>query len=338
MFVAVRWVRMDRSTTMSSGAPRSTVRGWPEGWGRADLDRSEWLCPIPRGCLEELLETARILDRNPLDTLLLDPADYPLEGTRAWMGGVKRRLTDGCGFVVLDRLPAFELSKDRLRQLYWLVGSMIERPVAQAYNGTMLYDVYDYGLTQGVTVRGDLTREELNWHTDYGYNRPAPFIGLLVLRTARSGGVSSVADLRTLRRVLGERRPDLLARLFEPFIWNRAREHPEGDPPTRRLPVFEGTGDAVRARFNPFMIFNGHRMESEPLDPLGEEALNAVWDLLSEPEMHVEFALEPGQMQFLCNHRIAHRRTTYEDWDEEDRKRHLVRIFLRDEGRRSYMG
>jgi hypothetical protein len=202
----------------------------------------------------------------------------------------------------------------------------------------MLYDVFDYGLKQGVAVRGDLTSEELNWHTDYGYNRPAPFIGLLVLRTAKAGGVSSVADLRTLRREMAARHPELLRRLFEPFIWNRAREHPEGDPLTRALPVFEALGGEVRARFNPFMIVNGHKLAGEPLDPLGEQALNTVWDLLSEPEMHAEFVLEPGQMQFLSNYRVAHRRTTYEDWEDEDRKRHLVRIFLRDEGRRSYMG
>jgi hypothetical protein len=323
---------------MDGGSTASTIRARPEGWRRADLDRSEWFCPMPAACLDELTETARILDANPLDTLLLDPADYPLGATQAWMAGVKRRLAQGCSFVVLDKLPAFELSKERLKQLYWVVSSMIERPVAQAYKGTMLYDVYDYGLKQGVAVRGDLTGEELNWHTDYGYNRPAPYIGLLVLRTAKSGGVSSVADLRTLRRVMSERCPELLHRLFEPFVWNRAREHPEGDRPTRDLPVFEEIDGELRARFNPFMIFYGQKIAGAPLDPLGERALNTVWDILSEPDMHVEFTLEPGQMQFLSNYAVAHRRTAYHDWEDEGRKRHLVRIFLRDEGRRSYMG
>lgn len=34
----------------------------------------------------------------------------------------------------------------------------------------------------------------------------------------------------------------------------------------------------------------------------------------------------------------THMRTEYEDYEEPEAKRHLVRIFLRDEGRPSYMG
>jgi alpha-ketoglutarate-dependent taurine dioxygenase len=74
------------------------------------------------------------------------------------------------------------------------------------------------------------------------------------------------------------------------------------------------------------------------IDKDGMDALNALHDILSEPENHVDFVLEAGQMQFLNNARIAHRRTAFVDHDDPERKRHLSRIFLRDEGRRSYMG
>jgi alpha-ketoglutarate-dependent taurine dioxygenase len=59
---------------------------------------------------------------------------------------------------------------------------------------------------------------------------------------------------------------------------------------------------------------------------------------MSEPENHFSFELAAGQLQYMNNFGIAHRRTKYEDYDEPDKKRHLVRIFLRDSGHRTYMG
>ena len=44
--------------------------------------------------------------------------------------------------------------------------------------------------------------------------------------------------------------------------------------------------------------------------------------------------LAPGQIQYMNNFRLAHCRTEYEDPKDAAEKRHLVRIFLRDAGRR----
>jgi hypothetical protein len=307
-------------------------------WTRGTLDRREWLRPFPSDCLDELAATASILETNPLDTFLLDPADYPLDATRDFMRGVNETLVHGCGFAVLDRLPVAELGIEASKQLYWLLSSMIARPVAQSFKGTMLYDVRDIGLKQGPTVRGDLTNEELNFHTDYGYNCPAPVVGLLVLKTAKSGGVSSIVSFGAVHRAMEERCPELLERLYQPFVWNRAREHPPGDPLTSTLPVFNTAPDAPPARFNPFMIFDGYKVAGKPIDNIGQAALDKIWEIMDEPEMHCEFVLEPGQLQYVGNWRVAHRRTAYEDWPDEAQRRHLVRIFLRDSGRRSYKG
>jgi len=307
-------------------------------WRRGEISPKDWLKPFPRECLDELAETARIIEKNPLDTLLLHPDDYPLDATREFLRGVKATLFEGCGFAVLDRLPVAELGEAVAKQLYWLISTLIARPVAQSFTGTMLYDVRDIGLKAGPTVRGDLTNEELNFHTDYGYNCPAPVVGLLVLKTAKSGGVSSVVSFGAVHRAMAERCPELLERLYQPFIWNRAREHPEGDALTSSLPVFNADPAAPPARFNPFMIFDGYRAAGQPIDNIGQAALDTMWAIMDEPEMHCEFMLEPGQLQYVGNWRVAHRRTAYEDWPEESERRHLVRMFLRDGGRRSYNG
>jgi hypothetical protein len=53
-----------------------------------------------------------------------------------------------------------------------------------------------------------------------------------------------------------------------------------------------------------------------------------------EPPGHDRrFHFEAGKMQLLNNRRIAHKRTGFRDWPEPERKRHLVRLWLRDRGR-----
>jgi len=40
---------------------------------------------------------------------------------------------------------------------------------------------------------------------------------------------------------------------------------------------------------------------------------------------------EQGDIQFLHNHVILHTRTAFEDWPEPERRRHLLRLWLRDD-------
>lgn len=74
------------------------------------------------------------------------------------------------------------------------------------------------------------------------------------------------------------------------------------------------------------------------MDARTEAALDALDEILLRPELGREFLFETGQIQILNNRKIAHRRTRYTDWPEPDRKRHLARLWLRDHGRKFYMG
>jgi alpha-ketoglutarate-dependent taurine dioxygenase len=310
----------------------------PRAWTGAEVTTERWRLPIPAAVLDELAAVIGILRVNPLDARLLSPDDYVLAACRDLMRRVEALLASDLGVVVLDRLPVERYSKDELVAVYWLLSSMIARPVAQAFDGRVLYDVRDTGKITDTRVRSDITGAELFWHSDYGFNFPPPVIGLLVLRTAREGGVSSAASMLTAHNVLRLRAPHLLRRLYQPFYVNRQGEHPEGDPVTHFYPVFAYDGVALRARFNKRLDYKGYELVGERMDELGAQALEAMHSLMSEPEHHFTFELEPGQIQYMNNFGIAHRRTQYFDYDDPDQKRHLVRIFLRNGGRRSYMG
>ena len=327
-------------TELSNPAPRmfEGIIESPRVWTNGEVSEERWRLPIPAAALDEVDAVIKFLRANPLDPRLLSPDDFVLPACRVLMQKVKTLLDTDLGVIVLDRLPVESYSKDELIAAYWLLSSMIARPVAQAFDGRVLYDVRDTGKTTDTRVRSDITGAELFWHSDYGFNFPPPYIGLLALRIAREGGVSSAASMLTVHNLLQRRAPHLLGRLYQPFHVNRQGEHPEGDPVTHFYPIFTYDGNSLNARFNKRLVYKGYELAGERIDAVGGEALEAMHNLMSEPENHFSFELAAGQLQYMNNFGIAHRRTKYEDYDEPDKKRHLVRIFLRDNGHRTYMG
>ena len=312
-------------------------RGKP-AWRRATIRERDYRLKLTDGCLGELNNFVATLRRNPLQTELLSPADHDLHKTHRLLARAKRILDEGVGFVVLDRLPAQSFDKSEMKAVYWILSSMIARPVAQSYGGTMLYDVRDTGKKKSPKVRADLTNQELDFHTDYSYNTPPPYLGLQVLRTAKRGGRSGMVSLYTAHNELRRRHPDLLHRLYQPFWINRYGEHAPGLPKAGRHPVFAYDGSRVRGRFNPRNIIAGHDLMGEALDEKGRAAIEALTDVMEDSEMHLNFHLKVGETVYIANDHCAHLRTAYKDHDDPDRWRHLIRIFLRDEGLRSYDG
>ena len=59
---------------------------------------------------------------------------------------------------------------------------------------------------------------------------------------------------------------------------------------------------------------------------------------MEAPELGKTFDFKPGQIQILNNRRIGHRRTAFVDWPEPEKKRHLIRLWLRDHGSSSFLG
>lgn len=319
-------------------APGALALGGPGVWRGDALQPADWQLALPAACCAELVQVTDLLKAHPLPLTLLDPADYELAECRQFMVRVKHMLAFGSGLALVSGLPMQQLDESAAKQVYWLLSCLIERPVAQSFDAQMLYDVIDTGQRIGTRVRGDVTRQELSWHTDYGFNHPPPYIGLLVLQTARSGGISRVASLLHAHNELSARHPLLLERLYRPFCWNRQGEHPDGAALVHSFPIFDRADGEVRGRFIKWLLYRGYELAGEVFDEQGKLALQTLFEIMSEASNHLCFELQAGQIQYMNNYRVAHCRTEYEDFDEAQRKRHLVRIFLRDSGRRSYMG
>jgi alpha-ketoglutarate-dependent taurine dioxygenase len=302
----------------------------PDGAGRITLDAA---------CLAELDAAVGVMRANPLPVLALSPGDFALDECRRLMARVKATLDRGPGFVVLDRLPVERLPRDEVARLYWLLASMLARPVAQKWDGTMIYDVRDTGQAPGNGVRPDLTNYEQSFHTDNSYNLcPPEYVGLCCLGTAMEGGVHRVVSFLTVHNAMLREHPDLLPRLYRPFYFDRQREHAPDDVPVTHHPLFEWGGGRLTARLSRFQVVNGQKIAGQPLDADGDAALQALDDVMSRPGVAWDHEFQMGQIQFVNNRQLGHKRTAFRDWPESERRRHLVRLWLRDAGRPFYNG
>ena len=311
----------------------------PIAWTRATLAAGEGRVRLSEASLAELLGAVALLRANPLPVLALDPADFDLAHCRQVMAGVRHTLEHGVGFAIVDRLPLERIERPEAVALFWLLSSLTGRPVAQKWDGTMVYDVRDTGRPPGNGVRPDLTNAEQSFHTDNSYNLcPPEHVGLLCLHPAMEGGVSRIVSLASVHNEMRRRRPDLLPRLYRPFYFDRQREHAPGDTMVTHHPVFANDAGRLLGRLSRYQVRNGQALAGVALDAAGEAALDELDRTMDHPDFGMDFHFEAGQMQFVDNRRIAHKRTGFRDWPEPERKRHLVRLWLRDRGRPFYNG
>jgi hypothetical protein len=323
-------------TNISLHAP---IEG-PSAWVRRDLAETDYRIELSERCLGEILRTIDELRRFPLPTILRRPDEFDMPHCMAAMVQVRDILDRGVRFTIVDRLPLGEMSEDEAKSVYWLLSSMVARPVAQKLDGTMIYDVHDtaQAALPGSGVRPDQTNIDLKFHNDNSSNATPPdYVGLLCLRPAKRGGHSRVMSFHTVHNALRKRAPELLPRLYRPFWFDRQREFHAGEAPIFTAPVFE-LGDELRARFSAHQIRGGYALKGEPVDNEGAAAIAALLDIFEDEALSADFDLEPEQIQFVHNHVLGHARTEFEDFPEPGRRRHLVRLWLRDHGRRAYAG
>ena len=155
------------------------------------------------------------------------------------------------------------------------------------------------------------------------------FVGLLCLRPAKIGGESLLVSADTIFNEMRERRPDLLELLLEPIATDRRGEVPEGMLPYLLIPVFNFYENKVTVFYQRQYIESAQRFDDAPrLTEKHIEALDLFDELANSDELNLSMMLEKGDMQFVYNHAMLHDRTGFEDWEEIDKRRHLLRLWL----------
>ena len=310
----------------------SDIGGKP-AWRREQISPRDWEVPVPEAAVQELdAAVDRFRNaRRPVESLR--PEALALNACAGVMRAVHACLVHGAGMAIIDRLPVERYSVDDNRAVAWLLASLLGRVVAQKQDGVFLYDVRDTGKSLEYGVRRSLTNLAQPFHTDGPWlTRTPAFVGLFCLQSATDGGLSRYTSLLTAHNEVRRKHPELLPRLYQPFHWDRQAEHAPDEPKFATHPVFAFDGRALSVRYYDDYVVKGYALAGEPLDARGREALHAMREAVDAPAHWVEFRIETGQFQYLNNRLFAHCRTEFHDTPGGDRRRHMIRVWNRDEG------
>lgn len=298
----------------------------PARWTAATLDPA-WLRGFTISELEAF-DAGLVAYRRGGRGLELTPDSgrwFPTDGLDSLIADLRSRLIDGVGVAALEGFPVDRYSKEELRVIWWGLCSALGTPRSQSHRGDLIGDVRDIGTgIAGSTGRGYTSNAELNFHADV-----ADVAGLFFLSTAREGGVTRLASSVTTHDRIAERRPDLLTELYRPMPCSWQGNQPAGDVGWYPMPVFgraRGRVSCAYVRTN--ILLASKNAGAPPLSDRQVEAVESVRQTASEPDMWVEHFFEPGAMLFVHNHTVLHLRTAFVDWDESDRRRHLLRTWL----------
>jgi alpha-ketoglutarate-dependent taurine dioxygenase len=300
-------------------------------WQRATIDdHPGWFRPLSARLRHALEETVSDLRRAPRPVTELHLSGSPCRACGDDLQSARDDLERGRGFVVLRGFPSGAFTTSERQAMYWLVGQLLGVPAAQNVQGTLLYDVKDTNQDVRYGARFSVTNAESSFHTDNSFGEEVvDYVGLLCLNKARSGGLSQVVSGYRVHQRLAAEHPDVLPVLGRPFHFDRRGGLRPGDAPTITFPILEWRDGGLVIRYLRYWIETGHEKAGVPLTAEQQHALDVLDGVLADPELRAEFHLEPGDMFFINNRWIFHNRTAFEDDPEPERRRHLVRLWLR---------
>ncbi len=297
-------------------------------WVGAEITSDRrWAITLDEEVLADLAAVARSTAAHPLDALRRSmlPNEGPLaEAARGW----RRELAGGLGFVLLRGIDVEAVDEAELARRFVVMGLHLGSPVPQNLRGELLTHVRDTGADPtALSTRLYTTRAEQDFHTD-----GADVIGLLCRRAARVGGVSRIVSSVRIVEEIQRARPDLYEVLFADFPWHYQEE---GIPPMTlarpvcTVPRRSERGAVLNTFFIPWYIRRSQELAEAPrLTGPQREAIETIERLANDPRFHLDMEFRPGDVQWLKNASILHKRTAYEDHAEPAAKRHLMRLWL----------
>jgi hypothetical protein len=304
----------------------SEIVNHPSAWYGRDLagDQS-WMIHLDDQDLREIAAAVRNVRAHGLSLGEVGRSSFHLPVLSVKLEEWLKEIRDGRGFVVVRGLNAAEYSDEDIGLIFWGIGSYLGVPVTQNPRGDLLGHVYDHGRHYGdLDVRGYETNAHLPFHSD-----SCELVGLLCLRRAKSGGLSSIVSSVTIHNEILRQHPEHLLPLYRGFHYIKREAALTDDPVTaHRLPVFGAKDGYVSARLVRNQINAACQKIGKDLEPLEKAALDFLDELAYDPAIHLDMDLHVGDMQ-LCNNRtILHSRTGFEDYPEPHRRRHMIRLWL----------
>ena len=251
--------------------------------------------------------------------------DFPLGVLEEAVAGWIQEVDYGKGLLFLQGIPVSRYTKDDCALIFWGIGAHMGEAQSQSLAGDRLGHVVNLG-GDNPRYRAYQNSTELALHTD-----ATDIVGMMCLVPAREGGLSGYAGAAAIYNELLDHHPDVLPILCEGFHYHLFGEHAPGESPVteEKTPVFSEKDGCLSISYLRSYIEMAFAHMGKEKTAAESEALDTLDQVAHGPKCFRQFMLSPGDMLFFSNYTVLHNRTAFVDDDDLDKRRHLLRLWLR---------
>ncbi|KAK1836860.1 hypothetical protein QBC39DRAFT_272118 [Podospora conica] len=324
----------DRPTTVPEGYPLKVDA--ERCWVGSDLTEDDYVVHFtPEDIVEIEAALAHFKANHPdLNPDNVDKTTFPLPNLAPRLHEVAETIHHGRGFVVLRGLqPAKYSNQDNILLYLGVTSYIAETRGMQDFDGRMILHIqatHPEVLPDGTMPNSPYVARAQPFHTDL-----CDILTLYALSTSASGGQSYLASSAAVYNTLAASRPDLLHVLASPtwtydeFFENQYHLRPllHLFPPSHPTdpsgkPVFQFSRRPLTGS-----VFSPHHPLVPAMTESQAEALDAVH--FAAESLAVRVDLRPGDMEVVNNFAMLHARSAFAD--AGDQRRHMLRLWLRNE-------
>ena len=311
--------------TDTEGKPITGVRAWRG----ADVASTEWVTHLSANEVNAL----NVLAHN----LPLNDSEWPSHQALAqsdpslslMLSNASQALSHGRGFVLLQGLDAGDV--EQLRRVFWIIGTGLGEPVMQnarekcsAWLQTALRERSAASIPGG--MKATMNCDSIAMGGDC--------IGMSCIRQAPRGGTNGLVSLFAVYNEILEKHPQHLPALTRGYPLYARKEQGDAESTKKlgqvqqtRIPVFAWHAQRMSAWLNLQLAELAATVSGNAYSGR-RKALNCVEAIANQPDVELTFKQLPGDVLFVNNLAVMHRREKYFDAEEPDKKRALYRMWI----------
>ena len=296
-----------------------TITG-PTAWQASDfINDHSWMRPLSKLHISEIEKAIVALKLRGLKFPNFGKSDFELPALSGVLQDYMCELETGSGFMLIRGIPVEQFDDDDINSIYWGLGLHMGKAVRQNPQGDLIGKVMNVGDLTDRETRVYETNAYLPYHTD-----PTDIVGLLCVRKAKTGGISSLVSSTSLYNEILIHHPEYLSCLYRPMFY----PHLGGDKPGLS-PIFSFHKGQLTCRYLRQYLELGHDMMGAPLSAIELEAFDLIDSITHNESMRIDMLMEPGDLQLVNNYAVMHSRTSFEDFDDINKRRKKLRLWLR---------
>ena len=293
----------------------------PAAWTGKDIQNdTSWIHQLDPSQIQALDDALASLKNRGLRFPDFTRDDFPIGHTLSQLlEDLAEVLENGRGFALWRGLPVDRYSEEELNAVYYGLGLHLGLPVCQNPRGDLLGEVMAVGDPQDIRTRVYQTNLYLPYHSD-----PSDVVGLLCVRKAKRGGVSSLVSVARIYNEILEKHPEYLGLFYRLFYFEHLCE-----PEPSLSPIFSYHQGKLSCRYLRQYLELGCSIKGVPLSKVDTEALDCFDRIMHLPDIRVDMLMEPGDLQFANNYAVLHSRTDFEDHEDLAHRRRMLRLWLK---------